>query len=1068
MAAETLNFGPEWLRALSSGGSVASPPPSPAMPKYKLAEYRYGREEMLALYIKENKVPEEMQDKEFAVILNEEPLQPLALLPLTEDEQRNFSMSVNSVPVLRLMGKSAAPPTAGAAPRGRGTARGRGRGRGDAAVFPRPADEAEPGFGRGREIHRSQSWDDRIPPAAHPDQRCGIMSESGPAVRYSEPGGTCGIKSEAAPAIRGDRRFEKPVRREAVRVGFEEAAAARKEFARSDSDNWRTLRDGQEEDEDGNWRLAVSRRDERWRSTSPGGTEGPRSAGWREPGERRRKFDFDVVPEEGRGSGQRGRGSDGAHGDDRDGLPEWCMEDEDDEMGTFDSSGAFLSFKKSPKETIVEEQELEFLGVEEDYEEEKGDNSTGDKLNGEDSLALSEEILLEPSSTSPDSANSMWASGMFGEMESERCPEMSSSTPEADGAISSEQTPLPADDGGDPGPFIPSPLSSLPPPSSSPPHAATEFSVGDPEEDEGMKHLQQEAEKLVASLQDSSLEEDGFSSRSHSAAALPLGHEAAMKWFYKDPQGEIQGPFSTQEMAEWCQAGYFTMSLLVKRGCDEGFQPLGEVIKMWGRVPFAPGPSPPPLLHNHPKGFRLPQGNIDQQCLKKQQELALYQQLQHQYILQVLGRQSSYSQQKSGDLTPQQQQQLTLFLQQLNPSKSRGSDASLLPSMNRSLSVPDTGSLWDLNTSNTSTAGADSNLWDLPVTSVSQGPILEQLQLQQKLQERRDAELRAKREEDDRKRRDEKRRQEEQKRRDQEEEMYRRKQLQIEQRLGDKLHMLSLSRQQQELLLKLIQQSGQQSQSQVWAAHSKGLSLKAMLEMQEREGQLLKQRGQTSRNVHGGLGMSSSSSIIPSQWGSDSGSLWGGLEKSPWEESVKSGASARGLRNSRSSPSLTDAYAASAARRKKTEEEEKLLKLLQGIKPSDGFTQWCEQMLHMINTSNNLDVPTLVAFLKELESPYDVHDYIRSCLGETLEAKEFAKQFLERRAKYKASQRQQQEAAWMAPTMFPATQNSKPGSGYDVQSSKMKRRIQMLHSDPSILGYSLHGSPNEMEAIDDY
>lgn len=46
------------LRALSSGGSVTSPPPSPAMPKYKLAEYRYGREEMLALYIKDNKVSE--------------------------------------------------------------------------------------------------------------------------------------------------------------------------------------------------------------------------------------------------------------------------------------------------------------------------------------------------------------------------------------------------------------------------------------------------------------------------------------------------------------------------------------------------------------------------------------------------------------------------------------------------------------------------------------------------------------------------------------------------------------------------------------------------------------------------------------------------------------------------------------------------------------------------------------------------------------------------------------------------------------------------------------------------
>lgn len=47
------------LRALSGGvgsSSVASPPLSPALPKYKLADYRYGREEMLALYVKDNKV----------------------------------------------------------------------------------------------------------------------------------------------------------------------------------------------------------------------------------------------------------------------------------------------------------------------------------------------------------------------------------------------------------------------------------------------------------------------------------------------------------------------------------------------------------------------------------------------------------------------------------------------------------------------------------------------------------------------------------------------------------------------------------------------------------------------------------------------------------------------------------------------------------------------------------------------------------------------------------------------------------------------------------------------------
>lgn len=161
MAAETLNFGPEWLRALSSGGSVASPPPSPAMPKYKLADYRYGREEMLALYVKESKVPDELQDKEFAALLQEEPLQPLALEPLTEEEQRNFSLSVNSVAVLRLMGKGAGPPLGGAS-RGRGSTRSRGRGRGDSCFYQRSIEEGDGAFGRNpREIQRSQSWDDR-------------------------------------------------------------------------------------------------------------------------------------------------------------------------------------------------------------------------------------------------------------------------------------------------------------------------------------------------------------------------------------------------------------------------------------------------------------------------------------------------------------------------------------------------------------------------------------------------------------------------------------------------------------------------------------------------------------------------------------------------------------------------------------------------------------------------------------------------------------------------------------------------------------------------------------------
>lgn len=1024
MAAETLNFGPEWLRALSSGGSVASPPPSPAMPKYKLADYRYGREEMLALYVKENKVPEELQDKEFAAVLQEEPLQPLALEPLTEEEQRNFSLSVNSVAVLRLMGKGTGPPLA-ATPRGRGTTRSRGRGRGDSCFYQRSIEEGDGAFGRNpREIQRSQSWDDR-----------------------------------------GERRFEKSARRDGARSGFEEGGAGpRKEHARSDSENWRSLREEQEED--GSWRLGAGpRRDgDRWRSTSPDG--GPRSAGWREHGERRRKFDFDLRGERGGTADEDGRvGGGGSHlrrcrglegfEEDKDGLPEWCLDDEDEEMGTFDASGAFLPLKKGPKEPIPEEQELDFQGLEEEEEEPvEGVDGEGPEAGG------AEGTLLPPPETAGSPAS---------------LPALGPLWTNEDGSDAVEKDLPPAEDEARELPL--SPAGGSPP---GPP--------GDLEDEEGLKHLQQEAEKLVASLQDSSLEEEQFTAmhtqglrHPTAATALPLSHGAARKWFYKDPQGEIQGPFTTQEMAEWFQAGYFSMSLLVKRGCDEGFQPLGEVIKMWGRVPFAPGPSPPPLL-----------GNMDQERLKKQQELAaaaLYQQLQHQQFLQLVGSrqlpQCAALREKAamGDLTPPQ---LTAFLQQLQALKTpRGGDQNLLPTMSRSLSVPDSGPLWDLHTSASPQSGGEASLWDIPINSSTQGPILEQLQLQHKFQERREVELRAKREEEERKRREEKRRQqqqEEQKRRQEEEELFRRKQVR-----------------QQELLLKLLQQQqaaavpvppAPSSPPPLWAGLAKqGLSMKTLLELQmEGERPLHKQptpreplRAQApNHRALGGLG-----TAPLNQWVSEAGPLWGGPDKSGgssgslglWEDTLKSGGSlarSLGLKNSRSSPSLSDSYSHLSGRpvRKKTEEEEKLLKLLQGIpRPQDGFTQWCEQMLHTLSTAGSLDVPMAVATLKEVESPYDVHDYIRSCLGDTLEAKEFAKQFLERRAKQKASQQrqQQQQEAWLSSTSlqtaFQASHSTKLGPG---EGSKAKRRALALHSDPSILGYSLHGPSGELESVDDY
>ena len=108
------------LRALSSGNHVTSPPPSPS-PKFKLAEYRYGREEMLALFDPKAKLPEEL--KLFESIIHTKPHLPASLLSMTDEEVEIWKGSFNSNAVLKIMGRGA--PARGARGGGRGS-RGKG------------------------------------------------------------------------------------------------------------------------------------------------------------------------------------------------------------------------------------------------------------------------------------------------------------------------------------------------------------------------------------------------------------------------------------------------------------------------------------------------------------------------------------------------------------------------------------------------------------------------------------------------------------------------------------------------------------------------------------------------------------------------------------------------------------------------------------------------------------------------------------------------------------------------------------------------------------------------------
>ena len=72
------------LRALSGGHEGGSPPPQSKKIDYKLADYRYGREEMLALVTNNPKPPAGMDTDE--TIVHGKAREPLSLESLTEEE----------------------------------------------------------------------------------------------------------------------------------------------------------------------------------------------------------------------------------------------------------------------------------------------------------------------------------------------------------------------------------------------------------------------------------------------------------------------------------------------------------------------------------------------------------------------------------------------------------------------------------------------------------------------------------------------------------------------------------------------------------------------------------------------------------------------------------------------------------------------------------------------------------------------------------------------------------------------------------------------------------------------
>uniref|UniRef100_A0A131Y0N3 Putative nuclear-export-signal nes-containing protein/polyadenylated-rna export factor n=1 Tax=Ixodes ricinus TaxID=34613 RepID=A0A131Y0N3_IXORI len=529
MGETALKFGPEWLRALTQTNGVTAPAPTAGLTKYKLSNYRYGREEMLAMFDQSAPMPETLREFQQLAVENTQP--PLALVTMTEEEQRIWARSVNSDAVLRLtVGKGAVP---GAGP-GRGGPRGgsvdRGRGRGRGGVYQRglggsseeSGDTSQFGaFIRARPFERSHSlterdqrWDDKKPDRqfpARPGFDGDTFRKEGAAAASGGPGGGPGATS---------------------------ATTSRP------AENWRS---GHSE-EDENWRSKVSSAQpptekwKSWRNHAKGDEDDGTTAATNGPAKKDRHWIEDhgsVPPEQ---------------------LPEWIQDQGDTEkVGSFDAKGAFLDTRE------FEEESWEGDLLPPAQAEARPPAKREDKPTREAALAkrVSEPPAEKPKSPPPQRTHQV-------------PPRKADKSP-----VRSPPKPIP--------PSQPQCPLEGPQPKSRPEEASKTVSTSP--KDDSFAHLAKAAENMMAEW--TAEEEKKFVSQSVAGEQnLP---EHLYRWLYKDPQGDIQGPFSSPEMMEWFQAGYFTMDLMVKRVCDMGFSKLGALIKSWGVVPFAASQQPAPM-----------------------------------------------------------------------------------------------------------------------------------------------------------------------------------------------------------------------------------------------------------------------------------------------------------------------------------------------------------------------------------------------------------------------------------------------------------------------------------------
>ncbi|KAF4533169.1 hypothetical protein B566_EDAN001711 [Ephemera danica] len=207
--------------------------------------------------------------------------------------------------------------------------------------------------------------------------------------------------------------------------------------------------------------------------------------------------------------------------------------------------------------------------------------------------------------------------------------------------------------------------------------------------------------------------------------------------------------------------------------------------------------------------------------------------------------------------------------------------------------------------------------------------------------------------------------------------------------------------------------------------------------------------------------------------GSPNVSIWGSTTNSGGGGAVGLWDDCSTTSPSKPTPPANPVVKSKPVKNRTRKEEQQVMKLFeQKSQYADDFTTWCVQTLSGLQSSvdtqksSNSIVPTFVTFLKDIESPFEVNDYVRSYLGEGKEARDFAHSFLERRSKWRNSQKAapaEDDMCKPAPAVNPLSNDFQ-----EVKSKTKKTKKNKMYrvADNQLLGFSVTAAQDRINVGD--